>query len=127
MESENVLYTSPELHDDGHKICSMCIVFTYGMILFSLFFGLDNLSIYNNFALCSAIYNGKRPSFPDSAPSNWRNLIEKCWQKNQYDRPSFTEICDLLESGAFLNSTINMAAFNDYMKIVKPYRPKMTK
>lgn len=82
------------------------------------------------FGVCFDIHlivKGERPSFPDSAPSNWRNLIEHCWQKNHDDRPSFTEICDLLESSAFLNSTINMTAFNDYMKIVKPYRPKMTK
>ena len=64
------------------------------------------------------IIGGERPFIPDNTPSSYTNLIKKCWEQNPYDRPTFTEICDELESDVFYNDSIDKKRFNDYSFIL---------
>lgn len=48
----------------------------------------------------------------------WANLIEMCCNKNPIKRPSFENICDMLESDLFVNDSIDINAFNKYKKII---------
>lgn len=70
-----------------------------------------------------AVCNGERLKIPQNTPSNWSNLIKRCWSQAPKDRPTFKKICDLLESNEFVTQNINRDIFENYKKIVKPLRP----
>jgi len=45
-----------------------------------------------------AVHNNERPQIPAKTPESLKNLITKCWQSNPDDRPTFSQICDILDS-----------------------------
>lgn len=63
-------------------------VFAFGMTLFIL------ITEKNPFA-----------QFPQNIKENWIKLINQCWNQNPEARPSFLEICGVLESKVFVNES----------------------
>ena len=119
-------YIPPEMNNDtvlGEDEFFYADVFSYAMILFNFFEGESDMRKFASTKFRVQIKNGKRPQFSDSTLPAWKNLIEKCWDQDPYQRPSFTEICNLMESEDFVNTSVNIVAFDDYKKIIKPYRP----
>lgn len=75
----------------------------------------------------NAVCKGERPEIPSGVPERYVDLITSCWDENPDIRPTFTEICDLLESDEFLNDPeIDRDLFEDYKKLVYPFRPSKT-
>ena len=125
-DGKNMYYLAPEFLNDMENSINFPIdVFSYAATLYEINLGSNAINIpnKNKFKEMNKLMNGERPEFPDSFSSSWRNLIERCWGQDPNKRPSFTEICDLLESSIFVNPTINISAFNEYKKIVKQFRP----
>ena len=127
MDQLSAAHMSPEFILDLEKYSTTFSidVFSYAITLYEINIGPNTMtnSKQSLLMVMKKISEGGRPEFPDSSPSSWRNLIERCWDQDPNKRPTFTEICDLLESSIFVNPTINISAFNDYKKIVKPFRP----
>ena len=123
--TNSVILMSPEIMNDPEKYVGAfpVDVYAYGVNMFTIITEEEFFGNCHRIQIGQNVTDGKRPKIPDSTPSNWKDLIERCWHQDPNKRPNFTEICDLLESGTFVNSSINIVAFNDYKKIVKPYRP----
>jgi Leucine-rich repeat (LRR) protein/serine/threonine protein kinase/GTPase SAR1 family protein len=45
-----------------------------------------------------AIIGGLRPSFPETCPQDYQNLVKSCWATDPEDRPSFGRIAETLEA-----------------------------
>ncbi|KAK8858303.1 hypothetical protein M9Y10_013405 [Tritrichomonas musculus] len=61
-----------------------------------------------------------RPKFPSnsSLSENWQKLITQCWDKDPVNRPTFSEICDRLETNDFITPDINKELFDTYKSII---------
>ena len=94
-------------------------VYSFGITLYELITELPAWRKFKNFyQICHAVLSGVRPEMPPSVPSNWKKLITMCWQENPDCRPTFAEICDVLESDEFVNDSIDRQVFEDYKRII---------
>lgn len=49
---------------------------------------------------------------------NWINLFDMCWRQNPFERPSFSQICNSLETSEFVNNDIIIKDFDEYKKFI---------
>lgn len=125
ISNSTTMFMSPEFQIDAENAIPQYIdVYSYAITLYWLITGLHPFPDKKTpYLIGKMIIGGERPFIPDNTPSSYTNLIKKCWEQNPYDRPTFTEICDELESDVFYNDSIDKKRFNDYLKIIKPKRP----
>lgn len=83
-------------------------VYSYGVVLFEI----SNRSIgsFMNFLADEDFFN-------DSYDKDWINLMKCCLNRNPDDRPSFSEICDMIESFKF-----KPKGLRNYIEELKPKR-----
>lgn len=121
---------APELFEDPYEYGETfpIDVYSFGMIVYEIVtehFPYQNikskLKIYAN------VTSGQRPTIPSSVNFNWTELIQACWNQQPEKRPTFTEICNVLESYVFVNDRIDRKLFENYKKLVKPFRPSSQK
>lgn len=82
-------------------------VYSFGILAFEIVTGNRPYPEIEEFSfkILNKIVNGTlRPTFPDDVKSDMKNLLEKCWDSDPANRPSFEEI--------YLKLTCN---FNDYL------------
>lgn len=62
------------------------------------------------------IENGKKYEIPNDVPSNYKNLIEKCWSDDANERPSMNQIVKMME-----NKKLDLFDYDqdDFFKYVK--------
>ena len=114
-------YMAPEFFEDKERclITFPADVYSFGITLYELITELPPWPKFTNaFQLFKAVIRGERPEMPPSVPSNWKKLITKCWEQEPDCRPTFAEICDVLESDEFVNDSIDRQAFEDYKRII---------
>lgn len=121
---------SPELFTDIEKWKdNFCIdVYAYAMTIYELITGMPpfkGLSQVECIGLITDEKNIYRPPIPSEMPAEWKDLIQKCWDNEPEKRPSFTTICNELESNKFVNNLqIDQNIFLAYKGKVYPLRPK---
>lgn len=65
------------------------------------------------------IIENKRPIMTDNIPLCYRKLIEKCWSKEQDDRPTFEEIVYLLKMDpSYITSKVNKENYQKYIHFI---------
>lgn len=70
----------------------------------------------------SEVIDGNRPEFYQSLPDCYQQLIEKCWDNDPNERPSFDEIVEHLKSEKeFITDTVNIDEFYAYVKYIDNY------
>ncbi|CAF1417680.1 unnamed protein product, partial [Rotaria sordida] len=52
---------------------------------------------HNDSIIRAFVLAGERLVIPDTTPSNFRALIEKCWARNPYDRPNSFDLIRMIE------------------------------
>ena len=60
--------------------------------IYSIFKGMEN-----GFLLATQILNGYRMSKPEYAPNFIGEMMSNCWQKEPKDRPTFSQMADVIE------------------------------
>lgn len=88
-------YMAPEVINGG-DYGSEADVFSYGMILWEMIMNkvpYENLSGYQ---IQSKIRKGVNLKFDKKCPENLKNLVTRCYNKEQSCRPSFTEIIETM-------------------------------
>jgi hypothetical protein len=48
------------------------------------------------------VYEDLRPTIPDNCYSLWIDLMKACWAKNPEFRPSFSQICEVIDGQTFV-------------------------
>lgn len=114
---------APEFIDDYIKYnrTKPIDVFSYSITLYELWTGkqpypddIRPLKIVEN------VLNNNRPQFPSdyNINENIKKLIERCWDQNPEKRPTFTEICDILETNELIPK-ISRERFNSYKQTIR--------
>ena len=98
-------WMAPEvIRDDNAQINQKCDVFSYGMVLFELVTQKLPFEGMNDKLAMMELYNQKRPALPPSdaeCPPYLRCLIIACWAEEPHERPSFQEVCEVLDKKDF--------------------------
>lgn len=114
-------YTAPEVLSHA-RYGPQVDAFSYGVVLWEMltrevpYEGMSHVAIYE-----FVVTRGWRLSIPSESPNGLRRLISRCWTKNPNDRPSFSEIVQLFESGEVFFPGSNMKQI-DFLKIKKMRR-----
>ena len=117
-------YMAPEFFQNHEKANPGYLdVYSYGMTLYRLITGIMPYKNRTTLQIGNIVRNGIRPDIQEGAPKSYRSLITDCWNQDPLQRPTFTEICDRLESDIFCNDSIDKERFNEYKEIIKPVRP----
>lgn len=119
-----ISFMPPELYEDPEKAHPGLIdVYSYGITLYRLITGIFPFKNKALFQIGNDVKNGIRPDIPEGTPDSYQDLIKQCWDQKPNQRPTFTEICNRLESELFCNDSIDKERFDAYKKIIKPVRP----
>ncbi|KAK8857530.1 hypothetical protein M9Y10_015935 [Tritrichomonas musculus] len=89
-------FMAPEIIDESDIYDEKVDVYSFGVVLFFILTGgeLPKIKI-------SEILRGKKAPIPTKISDITRDLINKCWNFESKDRPSFTEINEYIESKDF--------------------------
>uniref|UniRef100_A0A1D1Y455 Serine/threonine-protein kinase CTR1 n=1 Tax=Anthurium amnicola TaxID=1678845 RepID=A0A1D1Y455_9ARAE len=95
-------WMAPELLNGSSSLVSEKVdVFSFGIVLWELLTGEEPYADLHYGAIIGGIVsNTLRPPIPESCDPEWRSLMEKCWSSEPPERPSFTEIANILRSMA---------------------------
>lgn len=117
-------YTAPEfIKDYKNNQCSFNIdVYSFGLILWNLLFEKIELNVYEDEQqFLEALDKGIHPNLPNDfnnifpkEMSDWKDLISQCCDIDPEKRPSFSNICAILERIANKNKNINKFDFQNY-------------
>lgn len=116
LKETTIEYMAPEFISDyiSNQNSFKLDVFSFGIVLFFLFAEKKPFNSSNADEIKNSIAMGIRPEIPQTIPKEWKLLIEKCWNQNPIQRPTFTEICKILESPEFVNKRIDIKSFYFY-------------
>jgi serine/threonine protein kinase len=97
----NFEYLSPEALD-GKELTKESDVYGFGLIVYELLLG---ESVFPKgtplLQFANMLRNKVRPDIPESVPTPISELIKKCWDDDAALRPTFGEICEVLENVSF--------------------------
>jgi len=103
----NILYMSPEVMS-RHPFTEKSDIFSLGLVLFEIFSGSDysppELSVQDYTLICPLLKNyikciceeDARPTIPSKVPPLLKELIQSCWNKDPFKRPSCAQAVDRL-------------------------------
>lgn len=96
-------------------------VYSFGMVAFSILTSLAPFAIESlqPTVIIKKIISGSRPAIPSYIPTNYAQLIERCWSNEPSSRPTIKEVVDFISESRPLPET-NIQHFSDYMKKVRP-------
>lgn len=91
-------------------------VYSYAMILYYLWTEQEPFTDENPLKIVEKTLKNERPEFPsgDSPTEKWKKLIRSCWDQDPINRPTFEQICNLLETPDFVTAGIDSNLFNEY-------------
>lgn len=124
----NPCYMAPEMLNGG-PYKSKVDVFAYGMIAFQLITQsppFDTSISFQN--IKKLIIDGKRPKIPDTVPPCYASLIEKCWDQDPSNRPTFSHIVELFVKGNLDYPDADIDAFHSFQYEFAPqFAPELAK
>ena len=88
-------YSAPELFRERGRYTTSADVYSFVVILYELFSGMDPFPGVPNEVICAKLAK-RRPKFPDHFSTHLRHLIDRCWTKEPMERLSLEEISKLL-------------------------------
>lgn len=119
VQTTTVAIMAPEFFESAlqYNRTTPIDVYSYAMVLYYLFTEKEPYGAKPTLAyVAERTMKGIRPEYdnPDYPSAAWRDLIKSCWAHEPNDRPTFTQICDMLESDAFLTKDIDVNLFKKY-------------
>ncbi|KAL1294877.1 hypothetical protein HN51_055716 [Arachis hypogaea] len=92
-------WMAPELLDGNNRVSEKVDVFSFGIAMWEILTGEEPYANMHCGAIIGGIVNNTlRPSIPKRCDSEWKKLMEECWNPDPEVRPSFTEIKNRLRS-----------------------------
>ena len=114
-ELGTIPYMSPEIMSDSEYTKSGD-VYAFGIIVYQI---VTNEELYSGWfpqQIQFNVNNGYRPKIPSDTKDCYRELIERCWNQNPDERPTFDEIVEALETNReFITDTIEEEEFFSYV------------
>lgn len=107
---------APEVISDS-PYSESCDVYSFGIIMWELFFEKTPFSEYNVLILPGKILNGLRPTIPNLLQTSFEeyfNLMQDCWAQDPTKRPKFKTVLKRLKM--IQNNKELIASLNEYQK-----------
>jgi TPR repeat protein/serine/threonine protein kinase len=125
MHGGTAPYMAPEIHQ-GEEYSFAVDVYAFGILVYVMTTTLDPFpNVQSSFALGQKVTRGERPQIPNYISSNYRELIQACWDGNPANRPKFEEIVAQLGNGSFMSDTVDDGDFTAYQEKVVPPELRM--
>ena len=128
-EISTPLYTAPEIItvEDSFN-AEKSDIYSYSIIIFEV---ITALKPYQNITSIPKFYMDVvkclRPKIPNSVPTQYKELMVQCWDKNPNKRPTFKEIIELFKTDVFLNDkNIDHKLFEEYVDYIDNYKESIT-
>lgn len=108
-------YMSPEILSNGAYSTS-ADVYSFAIIAYYVFTGIEPYSssdgedLSNVWKIAEFVANGKRMSIPESVDAAAQNLIRNCWEQDPHNRPTFSDIVNILSEMYAMGQDANVAA-----------------
>ncbi|KAK8882419.1 hypothetical protein M9Y10_045061 [Tritrichomonas musculus] len=119
----NELINNPEAIDVFSYAFFLYKMFTFERIRFN-----DNRPIKVEIQFIAKIGRGERPRKMEFIPDHYWELIEACWSQDPSERPTFTEIVDILKDDKFALNEFGMKTdlekLHEYQKRVESNKVK---
>ncbi|KAK8893002.1 hypothetical protein M9Y10_030258 [Tritrichomonas musculus] len=118
------IYMAPEVHS-GINYDSKADVYSFGILMYEVVMDavpypkLKNHEIGINEFKDKVVNHNYRPEFKYHVKESIKTLIEKCWSADPKERPTFSEIYDMLSSkddGTYLLDDVDIDEFNLYVE-----------
>ncbi|PON67148.1 Mitogen-activated protein kinase kinase kinase [Parasponia andersonii] len=95
-------WMAPELLNGSSSLVSEKVdVFSFGIVMWELLTGEEPYAdLHYGTIIGGIVSNTLRPLVPESSDPEWRSLMERCWSSEPSERPSFTEVANLLRAMA---------------------------
>ena len=86
-------YMAPCLFGDGKDVDISCDAYSFAMIAYEMFTGEEPWKTLSAMQIAMTVgVEGRRPTLPDSCPSDYAALIHACWSQDPNDRPDFRDV-----------------------------------
>ncbi|KAK8887205.1 hypothetical protein M9Y10_038243 [Tritrichomonas musculus] len=111
------MYMAPEMFQEGDFTNSVD-VYAFGILAYeviTLNLPYNPKDFQNIFRFQKQIVEGKRPEFPPGVNPLLQELVCKCWDKCDMERPTFSEIFECLSKPEFLISDVDLDEYNAYL------------
>lgn len=120
---EEIYSLSPELFEDFDSFSHSKSINAYGyaMVLYELWTEQRPFPRTTTRAeIVDFVLRGKRPTFQSkcSPSEKWQKLICDCWSQHPQARPTFEQICQVLESEYFAGSCEDKELFDMYKRLI---------
>lgn len=116
-------YMAPEIFADGEETYTVSVdVYAFAFVMYKMFSNLvqfaDLKAIRSPQQYLRKIEQGQRPLKPASIPEPYWELIQKCWDQNPSDRPTFEQITEYLRDDKYaineFEMTTNLDELHEY-------------
>ncbi|KAK8897656.1 hypothetical protein M9Y10_015619 [Tritrichomonas musculus] len=115
-------YISPEIWKKA-EYTKACDVYAFSIILYEIITNIQPFKDFNFFEISYKVIEGYRPKFLKKIPESYKNLIERCWEKEPENRPTFDEILNQLRNDrGFITDQIDEEKFKKYVKYIDDYK-----
>lgn len=106
-------YMAPEIFADGEETYTVSVdVYAFAFVMYKMFSNLvqfaDLKAIRSPQQYLRKIEQGQRPLKPASIPEPYWELIQKCWDQNPSDRPTFEQITEYLRDDKYAINEFEM-------------------
>lgn len=115
------VYKPPEVHY-GEEFTKASDVYAYGLIVYQIMENKPNIIKKHDYkALVNMAFKKERPQFSQQIPEPYKNLIEKCWDHNPENRPTFEEITKELKKCVYITDNVDEDAFCNYIESLEEH------
>ena len=115
-------YISPEIWKNA-EYTKACDVYAFSIILYEIITNEKPFKEFNFFEISYKVIQGYRPKFLKEIPMSYLNLIERCWEKEPENRPTFDQILNQLKNDrGFITDQIDEEKFKKYVKYIDDYK-----
>ncbi|KAK8892324.1 hypothetical protein M9Y10_029550 [Tritrichomonas musculus] len=116
-------YIAPEIYNKC-EYSKSSDVYAFSLIMYEILTGHRPYYEFHSAKEISheIINKGTRPSFDIPIGTSYRKLIERCWSQEPNERPTFSEIVQLLRTdSSFITDTIDETSYHEYIQYIDNY------
>lgn len=111
-----VVYLPPEFFTD-YQYTKQSDVYAFSMIMYEILTGEKPFGNYDFTKIVKKVSQNHRPKINSKISKSFQNLIEKCWDQDPNNRPTFDQIVDQLKNDAsFITESVDNAKYSSYIE-----------
>ena len=115
------IYMSPEIWEKA-EYSNACDVYAFAFIVYEIMTLEEPYKNCDYFGLMTNVLNGIRPEIV-AIPDCYKNLIEKCWDQNPSNRPTFDQIVSELKNNEeFITDLVEEDDYMQYAEYIEKYK-----